>query len=289
MGGSVGTILQANNITHVAKAEYRQKVQVTAANNRLSAARTTLSEFARTLGNQMRMEAAGKEYNYAQSQLSHELEQSGKANLNAQLQNAEAQGALQAQAGAAGVGGASVELMDTLMDLRQATKAEQLRRGVELMAANGKRQTAQIVLNAQSSMDLQQSIGQFDYSQYIEPVRMKRRLGKLIGVAVATYFGGPQAGEAAADFEVGTWQASNGDFQGSNASFGNAMRGAAQAYKDWGERGGQSWFSSVTQGGGKKQTQTKQTEVSGDSGSGSGYVPFFSESEGSSGWNGWGW
>lgn len=281
--GSVGTIIQANNITRVAKARYQQQVQETSANNRREAARVTLAEFSRTLGNQMRLDAAGKEYNYAMSQLSHELEQSGKARLNNQLQHAEAQGALTAQASAFGVGGASVELMDQLIDLREATKAEQINRGVELMAANGKRQTAQIIVNATNGQDISRTFGNFDYSRYIEPERMKRRLGKLIGVAVATYFGGPQAGEAMADFAVGTWQADNGDFAGANKNFGQAARGATAAWQDYNDRGGGSWFSTVTQG---SRSGGGNSAADVDMGQG---LNLFETDSGSSGWGGWSW
>lgn len=288
MGSGVNTILQANNITAVARANYRAATQTQEANNKKEAARVTLAEFSRTLGNQMKMEAAGKEYNYAMDQLAHELEQSGKQKLNNQLQHAEATGALAAQAGSFGVGGSSVELMDTLMDLKAATQEETRSRAVMLMASKGKVQTAQVLTNASNSFDLSQTIGNYDYQRFVEPQRMKRRLGKLIGVAVATYFGGPQAGEAVADMAVGSWKASNGDFDGAGNSFGNAAANAGKAWQQWSERGGESWGGSIRRGmnAGKTKVDSGDNVWSDAQGNN---AQFFDGNSGDSGWGGWSW
>lgn len=285
--GSVGTILQAPNMHRIARAQYEQAVAEQKANNMREKATTTLAEFSRTLGNQMRLEAAGKEYNAATERLSHELEQSGKGRVNAQLQTAEARGALQAQAGVYGVGGSSIELMDTLISLQNETKLEEQSRAVELMASQGKKQTATILTNAQNSIDLQQTIGSFDYQKFVAPKPMKRRLGKLIGVAVATFFGGPMAGEAVADFAVGEWRASNADYGGANQAFGSGMAKAGTAYQQWGQRGGQSWAGAVRQGNTARNTQVTTSAASQQLGNN--YDFFNTSSSDTSGFGGWGW
>lgn len=249
--GSVNTILQANNKTRVAQAEYRQAVANTANTNRSEAAGSSLANFARSWSNNAKAKAAGKEYNHAMNVLSEELRAAEGGKLNSQLQLAEARGALAAQAGQVGVGGSSADLMDSLIRLQGEMDQEARDNAQTLLAARGARQTAQIMSNAYGNMDLSQSFGNFDFSQHIEPVRMKRRLGKLVGVAVATYFGGPMAGEAVADMAVGEWQASNADYDGSGQSFGRGMSNAMGAYQQWNERGGQSWGSAVAEGWGR--------------------------------------
>jgi hypothetical protein len=245
--GNLNTILQSDNIHRVAMATYEQKTQERVANNKLTAKKLTLAEFSRSLANNTRMRNAGKEFNAATTQLSHELEQAGKDKLSVQLQHGEAQGALQAQAAMAGVGGASVELMDNLIDLQRVSQEEDQRRAIEIMSRHGRVATAGIVANAADSTDLRQSFGQFDFSKDIKPKPLQHKWATVVGVAVATYFGGPQAGEAAADAAVGEWKARNGDFVGAGQSFGGALSGAMDAMKDYSDRGGGSWFDSLKQ------------------------------------------
>lgn len=246
--GSVSTILQANNKHRVSQAEFRAASQRTVDHNRLQSADTALSGFMRTYTNRAKATASGKEFNHQMDALAEELRSMEGGTLNSQLQLSAAVGALAAQSGYAGVGGSSADLLDTMVGLQHEMDVEAQQNARDLVASRAGRQTAQIMANTYGSMDLSQSFGQFDYQQFIEPRPMKRRFGKLIGVAAATFFGGPMAGEAVADAAVAEWQASNGDFDGSGQSFGNAARGALGAYQEWGERGGQSWGSSLMAG-----------------------------------------
>ncbi|AMW36100.1 internal virion protein [Xanthomonas phage XAJ24] len=243
--GSVNTILQANNTTRVARAQYRQAVAQTDNTNRLEVAKGGFADFMRSLKNNAQLDAASKEYNSNMEALSEELRARQGAGLNSQLQLASARGSLQAQAGAVGVGGSSADLMDTMVGLQAEMDQQTQKNAVELLASRGAAQTAQVMSRAWNGMDMSRTFGQFDYSQHIEPQAMKRRLGKLVGVAVATYFGGPMAGEAVADFAVGTWQADNGNFSGASQSFSNAMQGAAGSFQQYQQRGGKSWASSA--------------------------------------------
>lgn len=249
--GSVNTILQANNKTRVAQAEYRQAAANSQNTNRAQVAKSNLSNFMRTFTNNARAKAAGKEYNFQMDQLSEELRAQSGAGLNVQMQLSQARGALAAQAGTVGVGGSSADLMDSLIRLQSEMDEEARQNAMELTASRAGQQTAQIMSNAYGQMDLSQSFGQFDFQQHIEPKRMKGRFGKLVAVAVASYFGGPMAGEAVADMAVGAWQASNADYNGSGKSFGRGMTNALGAFQQWDERGGQSWGSAVIEGWGR--------------------------------------
>lgn len=252
--GGVNTILQANNTTRVARAEYRRNVAETNNNNRLQSSQSSFADAMRSIKNKTVINNASKEYNFRMEQLSEELRTGTGAGFNAQMQEAAARGALAAQAGYVGVGGSSADLMDTAVRLQAEMDQEVQSNALSLMASRGQKQAAQIMSNAYNSMDMSRTFGQYDFRQYIEPQAMKRRLGKLIGVAVASYFGGPQAGEAVADFAVGTWQADNGDFQGSGRSFASAAGNGLSAAQQWSERGGESWGSAVF---GNKSSTTK--------------------------------
>lgn len=243
--GSVNTILQANNTTRIAKANWRAAVAQSKNTNKLEVAKGGFSDFMRSLGNQSRVNAASKEYNFQMEQLSEELRAKQGAGFNTQVQLAAARGALSAQSGFVGVGGSSADLMDTMVRLQAEMDQETQHNAMTLLASRGASQTAQIMANAYKGMDISRTFGQFDYQQHIEPKRMKGRFGKLVAVAVATYFGGPQAGEAVADLAVADWQASNGNFQGASQTWDSAIQNGLGAWQGMSQRGGKSWASST--------------------------------------------
>lgn len=243
--GSVNTILQANNITRVARANWRAAEAKTKNTNALEVAKVNFSEYMRSLNNRAKVNAASKEYNFQMEQLSEELRAKQGASLNTQVQLAAARGALAAQSGFVGVGGSSADLMDTMVRLQSEMDQETQHNAISLMASRGALQTAQIMANAYKGMDISRTFGQFDYQQHIEPKPMKNRFGALLGAAVATYFGGPMAGMAVADFAVGMWQGSNGDFQGMSKSFDSSIQNGLSAWQQTSQRGGKSWASST--------------------------------------------
>lgn len=260
----LNTILQANNTTRVARAKYRQAKAATESHNKLQVAEGNFSNFMRSLNNQIKVNGASKEYNFQMEQLSEQLRSQQAATFNSQGQLAAARGALTAQAGAVGVGGSSADLMDTMVRLQSEMDQEAQANALSLMASRGGQQTAQIMANAVKGMDLSRTFGTFDYQQHIEPVAMKRRLGKLVGVAVASYFLGPQGGEMVADFAVGEWQATNGDFHGMSNSFNSAAMNGMSAMQSHSQRGGQSWASSTfgfNDGTGPKTQQGGETNL----------------------------
>lgn len=280
--GSVNTILQANNIHEVAKAEYDANVMLSESRNRLEVAKTSLAEFSRSLGNVYRIEAAGKEYNEAVSQLALATEARGMGRINDSLAAAERTGALMAQAGALGVGGTSVDLLNQTVELQRNIQQDMQQAATDQMASSAGRANAQIMENAQNAMDLTRTFGNFDYTVHIAPKPMKRRFLKLVGVAVATYFGGPQAGEAAADAMVGSWQATNANYGGAAQNFDSAIGGALNSWQEWNDRGGQSWFGAVSQQRAQEASQdTTKINWGAFGGEDGGFGSGFGE--------GWGW
>lgn len=239
--GGISSMLQANNTTRIARANWRAATAQSKNTNALESAKGSFSEYMRTLGNQAKVKAASKEYNFQMEQLTEELRAGQGASLNTQVQLASARGALAAQSGFVGVGGSSAELMDSMVRLQSEMDQEAQQNALNLMSSRGAKQTAQIMSTAVKGMDLSRTFGTFDYQQHIEPKSMGNRFGKLVGVAVASYFGGPLAGEAVANAFVGDWQAKNGDFQGMSQSFDNAIQGGLSSWRDYSQRGGVPW------------------------------------------------
>jgi hypothetical protein len=243
--GSLTAILQSGNTTRIAKANYRAQVADTANTNKLEGAKVGFAGFMRGLNNKAKLDAASREYNYQVGALDEELRGASTQSINSSLQLATAQGALRAQAGAVGVGGNTVDLMDTLTRLQTDANNEQQNNAINLMASKGAKSTASIISGALGNLDMTRTFGQFDYRSYIQPKDLKHKALTLVGIAAATYFGGPQAGEAAADGAMGEWQARNGNFTGAMQSYGGAVTNTTAALKSSAQRGGQSWASSA--------------------------------------------
>lgn len=243
--GSLTAILQSGNTTRIAKANYRASVANTANTNKLEVAKGNFSVFMRSLNNKAKLDAAQREYNYQVGALDEELRGATTQDLNTSLQLATAQGALRAQAAAAGVGGSTVDLMDTMTRLQSDSTKEQQDNAERLLASKGSKSTASIISGALGNIDMSRTFGQFDYRSYIAPKGLRHKALTLVGIAAATYFGGPQAGEAAADGAMGEWQAENGNFTGAMQSYGGAVSNTTAALKSSSQRGGQSWASSA--------------------------------------------
>lgn len=257
--GGFSTVMNANNVTRVARAQHRASVANTANTNKLEASKSSFGDFMRTFRNKAVVTAASKEYNFQMEQLSEELRTSGNASINTQVQLAVARGALAAQAGYVGVGGSSADLMDTMVGLQAEMDLEAQDNARALLASRGASRTATVMSNAYGGMDMSRTFGNFDFRQYVEPVAMKNRFGAIVGSAVATYFGGPSAGAAVLDMTVGNWQAANGDFNGASQSYSSAAMGAIGAFKSYGERGGQAWGDAVAEGYGWKKSGVDST------------------------------
>ena len=259
--GVVNTILQSGNQFRIQKAQFEAAETVKRATNKKEAARTALADFARSLGNTIRIEAAGKEFNEQTSQLASTLEARSTNRINTSLMAAEQMGALAAKAGAAGVGGSSIELLNATIKIQKEITEETQNLATDRLATAGSRAKAQTMTNAFNTIDLTQTFGSFDHTVNVAPKPMKNKLGALLGTAVATYFGGPAAGQAVAGFAVGSWQASNGNFAGATQSFDTAIQNAVTGFKTFGSLqggpGAKSWFGAVTQ---KSSPQAKEDE-----------------------------
>lgn len=257
--GSAMQMLNSGNQYRVAKANYEFNTKTQRANNAAQAAGAALQNFQITEGNRRNMEAAGIQYNDAMENINRALSKTTSGNLNVQLQAANAKGQLQAQAAAAGIGGTSIDLMDDLTDLQEQSILQENKDTAKSMAYSAGKQAGQVIDNAVQSFNNSQAFGNFNYTTYAKPVEQKNKLGTLIAGAVATYYGGPQAGAAVIDTVQGFNNSANGNDQAANANFNSAFMNGMSATDNWMKRrtpdgnGGSKgipWFQFVFSKGG---------------------------------------
>lgn len=248
--GSIFEIMNSPNTYRVQKAEHYYRTTTQSASNVKQAAQANLANFTRTIGNSRRLEAAGKEYNAQVANLAKALDVSINTDMNLVMAAAQTQGSLMAQAAAAGVGGSSVDLLDHTTQLQTEMQREYNESERDSLAIFGTRANTDIMDNAWQQIDMSQTFGNYDRSVHIAPKKLKNRWGAMIAVGVATYFGGPQAGQATADVIMASHKANNGKFDEASQYYSNAFRNAAGAMEDW--RGVQdnsgksrSWFNAV--------------------------------------------
>lgn len=231
--GSAVQMLNSGNTYRVAEANYNFNVKTQQANNANAAAQAALGNFQITEGNRRKMESAGVAYNDAMENINKALSKASANDLNIQLQAANTQGQLRAQAAAAGVGGSSVEALNSLLELQKNTALQANGDDKKSIAINGGKSAGQIIDNTVASFDNSQKFGSFDFTTYQKPVKQKNMLGALATATVATVYGGPMAGQAVLDTTQSFNQAANGNQQAA-AAFGNsAAQNTVGAYKDW--------------------------------------------------------
>lgn len=254
--GSVVQIIYAGNQYRIDNAKYNAANKIRSSSNIASGAEATLANFSRSLGNQVRQENAGKQYNAAVSQIADQLDTRGALNLNTSLAATQQLGAIQAGAAAAGVGGSSIQLLDQVTELHRNIQQDQQTTDTNKFSKSATMAATQSLVNGQGQLDFAQTSANVDTTQSVAPVAMKNRFGTLVAVAVATYFGGPQAGQAVADSAIASNKAANGDYDGSAKMADRAMSGYVGAASGYAKSGGQSWWSQVTGGSGSSGSQS---------------------------------
>lgn len=102
--------------------------QLTQASNTVAAASGALSRFRQSLGNQLILKNAGKQTEALAQNLFRLQEQSQTQQLNTRIQAAEQTGSLMAAASAAGIGGSSIDRLNSVIVGRMARQEEQQQR-----------------------------------------------------------------------------------------------------------------------------------------------------------------
>lgn len=219
----------------------------TKARNELRGANAASQAWGQSLSNKRRMTAAGKQVGEIGENMARNLDAATFGRFMDRLQASEEFGANVASAAAAGVGGSSVEMFNQTARLGQALREEQGDRGLrtDLLSAASAKATA--FEAGVSGMDNQSFQAGLDYTQYVDHVKMSTA-SKVLGFAAAagaTYFGGPQAGDAVLSLVDGQNRFANGDFDGGAARMGQAFTGAVSGFKGYSDRNSTPWGEDV--------------------------------------------
>lgn len=203
--------------------------------NALRGSQTALQQFSASLGNKRRMDAAGSQINDSAGNSARLQRSLTHGRMQGRIQAAEELGAAAAMAGAAGVGGASVEAYNETVRLHSAMKEAAAERAVGQQEwANGE-QRANALKAAVADQDNNVYRANQDYKQYVDHKAMPF-LEKIVAVGAtvaATVYGGPQAGAAVMGVFEARQASRNGDFAGASSSLTGAFQngmGAARSY-----------------------------------------------------------
>lgn len=248
--GSIYRIVNAGNEFRVNLANYYAQEETRESGNKKEAALSSLANFQRSLGNSVRMEQAGDQYNDQINELAGRLDARNTLNINTSLAAAQQLGGIAAQAAAAGVGGSSIDALDGVTELQRNITQQGTTLNTKQMASSGTRSAVDNLTNGLQAVDFGATFGSYDYNKDVKPVPLKNRITTIAAIAVATYFGGPAAGQAAADSTLAAWDASNGKYNSAYKQADKASGEWLSAAKDYAQRGGQSWWGAVTQSGG---------------------------------------
>lgn len=229
--GSIGEVINSGQEYKVMVANYNAENETRISGNTKMAMLSSLSNFSRSLGNQVRMQAAGDQYGSAVNQLAGQLDQRSTLKLNTSLAAAQQLGSLAASAGAQGVGGSSIDLLNDVTDLQRNITQNETDRTTKQLSSSGMNDAVTNLTSGLGRIDLGTTLGNFDYSTSIAPRRLKKVGMHLFGIAAAAMIG--QEG-AAADAAVSQWHAANGDFNGANkaaaASASQWLQGASSGW-----------------------------------------------------------
>jgi predicted RNA polymerase sigma factor len=146
-------------------------------------------------------------------------------------------------AGAAGVGGSTVEAYNETMRLSDAMAKEQQDRATNSALIGQTAQIGETLEGAVAGMDNNIYRASLDYTQYVDPVKQSTfaKIATLGVAAAATVFGGPQAGMAVINFSEAQAEANKGNFDAAGANMMASIGSAASAAKSYQQTGGHYW------------------------------------------------
>lgn len=235
---------QANAI--VAQGQVNAKRITTKSGNIRRAADNDLKLFSQALGNRKIMEAAGKNINAYGENIAKNMEAATFGDFQTQIRQSEELGAMTAMASAAGMGGSSIEAYNATLETVNGLQKEQSDRAFTRDLYSATQARGSILTQATDSFDQNIYRADLDVSTYMDVKKPSFMSGLVtLGLAAgATYFGGPQAGQAVLSFRESQMAADRGDFAQASASMTGAFTSAIGAAKDYHATGGNLWGSS---------------------------------------------
>lgn len=242
----MGSLLYGQASAIVKQGQVDAKRITTKSGNERRVAETDLQLFSQALGNRKIMEAAGKNINAYGENIAKNLEGLTMGRFQDQLASSEELGAVTAMASAAGVGGSSIDAYAATLDTMNGLRREQADRQADRDIYGALKARGELLTSATDSFDQNIYRADLDVSQYMDVKKPSFLSGALtLGLTTAaTYFGGPQAGQAALSFRESQQAASQGDFAQAAASMNSAVFSGIGAYKTYRQTGGNLWSSS---------------------------------------------
>lgn len=236
MGGAKATAQQGQ----IDAARITQK-----SGNERRAAESELQRFNQALGNKKILEAAGRNINAVSENIGRNLDAATFGSFMTSLAASEELGASAAMAAAAGIGGSSVEGYNATIERANAVKQELSDRNFRSDLRNAYESKGQILSQASDSFDRNIYSANLDLRTY-EDAKKPSTFGSLITLGLAagaTYFGGPQAGQAVLSIGQGIQQGQMGDFEGGANSITRGIGQGISAYGTAHSVGGDYWGS----------------------------------------------
>lgn len=231
--GSALSLLTADSQHKIAQSKIDAQRTLIASNNEKEAATTSLARFNQSLANQRKLQAGGANYNAATINLAAKADANTTGNFQQKIADAEALGTAVVSAAAAGVGGSSVDTYQRTMQLRQSINEESRKRAQDAAQVNGAESRAAIIADTVAQLDNTQYAANIDYTQLIDHREQKNVFGAFVAAAVATYFGGPQAGQAVLDVADAGGKLQNNDQAGASQRLSSAGANAMAGMQYW--------------------------------------------------------
>lgn len=242
----MGSIFYGQASAIVAQGQVNAKRITTKSGNERRVAQTDLQLFSQSLGNRKIMDAAGKNVNAYGENIAKNMEAATMGAFQDQIRSSEELGAVTAMASAAGVGGSSIEAYNATLETMNGLRREQGERAFKRDLYGATIARGDIITSAVDSFDQNIYRADLDVSTYMDVKKPSFMSGALtLGIAAAaTYFGGPQAGQAVIGFRESQMAAARGDFNSASQSMTGAFGAGLGAFKDYKATGGNLWGSS---------------------------------------------
>lgn len=152
---------KAANIVYDAEAAASNKVR--AAKNVEAAAGAALANFMVAENNKRRTRAAGAQYTALQQTLQRQREEDVRSDLEQRISKAEGLGAYAANAAMSGAAGATVDVIDATIRLKEARRASYQSRAAAYRDYDTKQMVAGIIPQTIRGLDLTQVVAGIDY------------------------------------------------------------------------------------------------------------------------------
>lgn len=183
----LGASSAAKNQEIVNKANIYAQKTTAEANNQLEVARTALDNFKREESNKQLMNKAGDQYNMIGQNINRIRDQYTRGTIQQRAQAAEALGSITASAAFAGVGGATVDMIDSTLRRVTAVSQEGQRKNMEMQIGDMKNERYNQIVNAVSGSDMGQTVARLQNTIIPEPYVAKPTWLNVLADAASNY------------------------------------------------------------------------------------------------------